>query len=48
MSLDFETANAKRGSVIQIGVVRVIDGRVLTPFASFVTPPPGLGQFAPR
>ncbi|PPF51622.1 hypothetical protein C5C45_00295 [Rathayibacter rathayi] len=48
VSLDFETANAKRGSVIQIGVVRVIDGRVLTPFASFVTPPPGLGQFAPR
>ncbi|WP_255364106.1 hypothetical protein [Frigoribacterium sp. MCBA15_019] len=41
MSFDFETANANRGSVYQIGIARFLGGRVTKTATLFVTPPPG-------
>ena len=45
IALDFETANQKRGSVIQIGITKVLNGAVVKTATSFITPPPGLGRF---
>lgn len=46
-AIDFETANPRRASPIQIGVVRVIDGVIQKPFTSPVLPPPGFRDFRP-
>jgi DNA polymerase-3 subunit epsilon len=45
VAIDFETANQKRGSVIQIGIAKVIDGQVTKKSSHFITPPPGLERF---
>jgi DNA polymerase-3 subunit epsilon len=45
IALDFETANPKRGSVIQLGIARILDGVVTKTATTFVTPPPGLQRF---
>ncbi|OZB87253.1 MAG: hypothetical protein B7X41_13240, partial [Microbacterium sp. 14-71-5] len=47
VAIDFETAQKKRASPIQIGVVRVIDGRVGQPFTAPVLPPPEFRWFDP-
>lgn len=45
IALDFETANQKRGSVIQLGIAKVINGEVRKTSTVFITPPPGLERF---
>lgn len=47
VSIDFETANPSRASVIQIGVTRVIDGVIGTPHTSPVRPPDGHRAWSP-
>lgn len=41
VALDVETANAFRGSVCQVGLVRVRDGRIVDEWGSLLQPPPG-------
>lgn len=48
VALDFELANPKRGSIIQIGVARVIDGQVESTACEPVRPHPTLASFSPR
>lgn len=48
VAIDFETANAKRGSVIQIGLTRVRNGVIGKTACEPIMPPPGLGNFAHR
>lgn len=48
VSLDFETCQYARSSPIQIGVVKVVDGQVLTPYSTAVMPPEGFRRFEPR
>lgn len=48
VAIDFETANAKRGSVIQIGVAKVRNGRISKTACLPIMPPPGLANFAHR
>lgn len=45
VAIDFETANPRRASAIQIGIVRVIGGVVQEPFTSPVLPPLGFREF---
>lgn len=45
VAIDFETANPKRASVIQIGLTRILDGEVRGRVSRFVTPPPGHERF---
>ena len=45
VAIDFETANPNRASVIQIGIVRVLNGVPGKMHSRFVTPPPGHGHF---
>ena len=45
IALDFETANQKRGSVIQIGIAKIRNGEVIKTATEFITPPPGLSRF---
>lgn len=47
VAIDFETANKKRGSVIQLGIARILDGAVTKTATAFITPPPGLDYFDP-
>jgi DNA polymerase-3 subunit epsilon len=47
VALDFETANANRGSVCQIGIARFLGGQVTKTATLFVTPPPGYETFSP-
>lgn len=47
VAIDFETANPSRASVIQIGLVRVIDGVIGRTHTSPVMPPAGHRAFAP-
>ncbi len=47
-AIDFETANAKRGSVCAVGLVRVRAGHVVERFSSLVRPPAGLDYFEYR
>ncbi|MBF4459016.1 exonuclease domain-containing protein [Pseudoclavibacter sp. VKM Ac-2867] len=42
VSIDFETANHQRGSVCQIGVTDVRDGRIVSTDSWFINPPTGL------
>lgn len=48
VAIDFETANGKRGSVIQLGIARILNGAVTKTATAFITPPPGLDYFDPR
>mgnify|MGYP003631146470 CR=1 FL=1 len=48
IALDFETANEKRGSVIQVGLSKFRDSELVATHAVFVTPPPGMRYFLPR
>lgn len=48
VSIDFETANAKRASVCQIGIVKVRDGIPGKIHTHYVMPPPGFDNFAER
>ena len=45
IALDFETANQARGSVIQLGIARILDGKITKTASTFITPPPGLERF---
>lgn len=47
VAIDFETANAFRGSACQVGLVRVVDGVVDEQFESFLKPHPDHDEFAP-
>lgn len=47
-AIDFETANSSRASVCQIGLARVVDGRITKKVSEFVTPPAGFGEFSQR
>lgn len=47
VAIDFETANAFRGSACQVGLVRVVDGVVDEQFETYLKPPPGHDDFAP-
>ena len=47
VAIDFETANAFRGSACQVGLVRVVDGVVDERFETYLKPPPGHDDFAP-
>lgn len=47
-AIDFETANSKRASVCQIGLTRVVDGKIIETRTSMVTPPEGFGEFHER
>lgn len=47
-AIDFETANEKRGSVIQVGVARVEDGQVIDTAVRAIKPHASLYRFAPR
>jgi DNA polymerase-3 subunit epsilon len=38
-ALDFETATGSRASICQVGLVRVVDGKVVDSFKSFIKPP---------
>lgn len=48
VALDFEMANPKRGSIIQIGLQRVIGGELESSACEPVRPHPTLAAFAPR
>ncbi|WP_040422507.1 exonuclease domain-containing protein [Corynebacterium lipophiloflavum] len=47
VGFDVETANPAWGSICQIGLVRVIDGREVERVTWLCTPPPGLDEFDP-
>jgi DNA polymerase-3 subunit epsilon len=48
VALDFETANYKRASVIQIGITKIRDGQHVKTHTMYVTPPPAHSHFEPR
>lgn len=48
VAIDFETANPKRASVCQIGLVRVLNGIPGAVKCEFVSPPPGFTNFHER
>lgn len=48
VAIDFETANPKRASVCQIGLVRVLNGIPGGVKCEFVSPPPGFTNFHQR
>lgn len=47
VALDVETANAFRGSLCQVGLVRVLDGRIAGSWGTLLRPPPGRDVFDP-
>lgn len=47
VAIDFETANAFRGSACQVGLVRVVNGKIEEQFQSYLKPPPGYEDFSP-
>lgn len=47
IALDFETANRRHGSVCQVGLALVRDGRIQDTWGSLMRPPHGLGRFDP-
>lgn len=47
VAIDFETANQQRGSVIQLGITRFLDGKKTKSATRFITPPPGLERMDP-
>lgn len=48
IAVDFETANSNRASACAIGLVKVVDGKVVETFESLIKPAPGLDYFDPR
>ncbi|MCU6481952.1 3'-5' exonuclease [Arthrobacter sp. A2-55] len=48
VAIDFETANAKRASVCQIGIAKIRNGQLTHQATEFVLPPPGFQNFAHR
>lgn len=48
VAIDFETANQKRGSVIQIGIAKILDGVTVKRSSHMIAPPPGLERFDRR
>ena len=44
-AIDFETANSHRGSPCQVGLVRVVDGRVVEEESWLIKPPEAVGHF---
>jgi len=48
IALDFETANEKRGSIIQVGLAKYRDNELVGTHSVFVTPPPGMRYFLPQ
>lgn len=48
VAIDFETANPKRASVIQIGLAKVRDGQIIKKACTMVFPPQGFTNFAER
>lgn len=46
-AIDFETANAQRGSVCAVGITKVHDGQIVRSTSCLVSPPQGLDRFAP-
>lgn len=47
-AIDFETANEKRGSIIQVGLSRVEDGQVVETAVEPISLPASLYRFSPR
>lgn len=47
VALDVETANGFRGSLCQIGMARVKDGRIVGTWGTLLRPPPGRDLFDP-
>ncbi len=45
-AIDFETANADRGSVCAVGLVRVSEGRVVERFSTLIRPPEPVSYFS--
>lgn len=45
VAIDVETANSFRGSICQVGLVRVVDGQIVEEWESFIKPPPGYEEF---
>lgn len=45
VAIDFEMANARRASICQIGLIKVINGVPGNQFTGLVTPPPGHTMF---
>lgn len=48
VAIDFETANPKRASVIQIGLAKVRDGKIINSTSKMVTPPRDFRNFHER
>lgn len=48
VAIDFETANPKRASVIQIGLAKVRDGQIIKKACTMVFPPRNFTAFAER
>ena len=48
VAIDFEMANARRASICQIGLIKVINGVPGHQFTGLVTPPPGHTMFTPQ
>lgn len=44
-AIDFETANSFRGSPCAVGLVKVVDGRVIVSRHFLIRPPPGYDEF---
>ena len=47
VTIDFETANAKRVSACSIGVAVIEDDYVVETYTSLIKPPPAYDSFAP-
>lgn len=45
VAIDFETANALRGSPCSVGLVRVKEGQIVEEWSSFIKPPDGYDHF---
>ncbi len=47
VSIDFETANAFRGSPCAIGMIKIVDGQIADDYSSLIRPPEGYDDFDP-
>jgi DNA polymerase-3 subunit epsilon len=46
-AIDFETANSSSASPCAVGLVKVVDGKVVDSWATLMRPPMGFGHFDP-
>jgi DNA polymerase-3 subunit epsilon len=44
-AIDFETANSNSHSVCQVGMAKVLDGKVVDTYSSLILPPTGVDSF---